>query len=119
MSSHAVTLSLKQMLTSAFQEDMGFGDLTVDSILSDSDEAGVFIAKAPGVLAGLRAMRLGYQILDPAVSGNLLKTDAAPGEPGGVVAAAGGPVFSRRSGAGVALNMRRHLVGSDTASGGS
>src|SRR5690625_2683934 len=90
MSSHAVTLSLKQMLTSAFQEDMGFGDLTVDSILSDSEEAGVFIAKAPGVLAGLRSIRLGYQILDPAVSVNLLKTDADPVKPGDVVAGAEG-----------------------------
>src|SRR5690625_5827896 len=99
MSSHAVTLSLKQMLTSAFQEDMGFGDLTVDSILSDSDEAGVFIAKAPGVLAGLRSIRLGYQSLAPAVSVNLLKTGADPLKPGDVIpegeGAGSGPLTGR------------------------
>ena len=119
MSSHAVTLSLKQMLTSAFQEDMGFGDLTVDSILSDSDEAGVFIAKAPGVLAGLRSIRLGYQILDPAVSVNLLKTDADPVKPGDVIAEVEGPVSALLTGERVILNMIQHLSGIATATAGA
>lgn len=63
---HNIILNLDELLQRALDEDIGSGDVTTQSILTqEADLEGAFIAKEPGVIAGLSIAQRVFELLDP------------------------------------------------------
>jgi nicotinate-nucleotide pyrophosphorylase (carboxylating) len=71
----------------------------------------VFVARSPGVLAGLPAVTLVFGALDPRVTVEPLIQDGKALQRGSQLAALSGPMRSILSGERVALNFLQHLSG--------
>ncbi len=105
-------LELKEILTNAFREDIGMGDLTSDSIFPHNQFGkGVYTAKADGVLAGLEIVEAGYRLLDGSAKVSLHKNDGMPVKKGEKVAEVEAPVQVLLKGERVILNLIQHLSG--------
>ncbi len=110
------SIYITELLKQAFAEDLGMGDLTSNSIFSESDTAkGSFTAKADGVLAGLAILESAYQLLSDDVSVFLYKKDGDFVAKGQVIAEVEGPVRALLSGERVILNLIQHASGIATA----
>ncbi len=60
--------SVKHLIETALQEDIGTGDITTENLVShDMEGKGIIIAKEPLVIAGLDVARLVFEYLDPSV----------------------------------------------------
>lgn len=100
----------------ALAEDLGSGDVTTESIVSQSARARARIeARAPGVLAGIDLARLVFHELDRDIGFRSLAKDGARLKPGQAVAAIDGRARAVLSGERVALNLLQHLSGIATA----
>lgn len=105
-------LELKEILTNAFREDIGMGDLTSDSIFPHNQFGkGVYTAKADGVLAGLQIIETGYQLLNKSAKVSLHKNDGMPVKKGEVIAEVEAPIQTLLNGERVILNLIQHLSG--------
>ncbi|MGN8225394.1 carboxylating nicotinate-nucleotide diphosphorylase [Gracilimonas sp. BCB1] len=105
-------LELKEILTNAFREDIGMGDLTSNSIFPHNQFGkGTYTAKAGGVLAGLEIIETGYKLLNDSVKVSLHKNDGMPVKKGEVIAEVEAPVQVLLSGERVILNLIQHLSG--------
>tara|TARA_R110002096_G_scaffold435983_1_gene664839 strand:- start:15731 stop:16567 length:837 start_codon:yes stop_codon:yes gene_type:complete len=110
------SIYLLEILKQAFSEDLGMGDLTSNSIFSDTDFAhGSFTAKADGILAGLSVLELAYPLLSDDVSIFPYKKDGDFVAKGQVIAEVEGPVRALLSGERVILNLLQHASGIATA----
>jgi nicotinate-nucleotide pyrophosphorylase (carboxylating) len=108
----AETIACRRLVELALQEDVGAGDLTSQAVIPETLAGrGVFVARAPGVLAGLPAAALVFATLDPRVQFEPLLADGAAVQPGSRLARVGGPMRSVLSGERVALNFLQHLSG--------
>jgi nicotinate-nucleotide pyrophosphorylase (carboxylating) len=110
-------LVLDQLLQNWLLEDIGRGDRTTQSLLSQSADlrTAKWIAKEAGVVAGLPIAARVFQLLNPRVS---LVTDISDGERcevGQVVARLHGPMDALLTGERVALNLAMRLSGIATA----
>ncbi|MBD1862691.1 MULTISPECIES: carboxylating nicotinate-nucleotide diphosphorylase [Trichocoleus] len=110
-------LVLDQLLQSWLLEDIGRGDRTTQSLLSQTTDLreAKWIAKEAGVIAGLPIAARVFQILNAQVS---LVTDIEEGEycdVGRVVARLYGPLDALLTGERVALNLAMRLSGIATA----
>ncbi len=96
----------------ALNEDIGFGDITSESILRD-DPLGraVLFAKEPGIVSGLEVFRLVFQYVDPQVTTEDRTSDGAMVAPGAVVTEISGPIRSILLGERVALNFLQRMSG--------
>ncbi len=109
-------LWFKKIIRKALEEDLGMGDLTTNSILTqDTFSTGTFTAKADGVLSGLDCISLVYEELDGAVSVELLKKDGDSVTKGELIAKVEGPVRTLLSGERVILNLIQHMSGISTS----
>ncbi len=101
-----------RIIEQALNEDIGFGDITSESILRDDPlgRASV-IAREPGIVSGLEVFRLVFQYVDPQVTGEERAHDGAMVAPGSVVAEVGGPLRSILLGERVALNFLQRMSG--------
>lgn len=106
-----IALILRDILDTAFKEDIGFGDITSASVLPDQFRTGVFIAKMDGVLSGTGAIEDGYQMLDTSVDVQLRKRDGDRVQAGDQIAEAKGSVGVLLTGERVILNILQHLSG--------
>ncbi|BBW95438.1 carboxylating nicotinate-nucleotide diphosphorylase [Geobacillus sp. FSL W8-0032] len=105
-------LKLEQLLRHFFLEDMGDGDLTSDLLFPAHERAaGVFTAKAAGVLAGVDIISAGYRLLDPQIDVSVIKRDGERVSAGEPIASVAGPVRSLLSGERVILNLLQRLSG--------
>jgi nicotinate-nucleotide pyrophosphorylase (carboxylating) len=110
-------LVLDQLLQNWLLEDIGRGDRTTQSLLSQSVDlrTAKWIAKEAGVVAGLPIAARVFQLLNPKVS---LVTDISDGERcevGQVIARLHGPMDALLTGERVALNLAMRLSGIATA----
>ncbi|HEY9749041.1 MAG TPA: carboxylating nicotinate-nucleotide diphosphorylase [Allocoleopsis sp.] len=110
-------LVLDQLLQSWLIEDIGRGDRTTQSLLSQTTNSreAKWIAKEAGVVAGLPIAARVFQLLNPKVS---LVTDISEGEcceVGQVIARLHGPMDALLTGERVALNLAMRLSGIATA----
>lgn len=112
---HAISLALKDVLERGLREDFGFGDLTGTIVLTDHHRAGVFTAKAKGILAGIDAVKIGYQLLKDDIQTEFIKQDGDRVLPGDTIARVEGPVGTLLSGERVILNLLQHLCGIATS----
>lgn len=110
-------LLVADAVRAALAEDLGrAGDITSQATIpSDATARAAFVARQPGVLAGLDCARAAFALLDPAVRFEALLADGARLAPGAVIARVDGPARTVLAGERVALNFLCHLSGVATA----
>jgi nicotinate-nucleotide pyrophosphorylase (carboxylating) len=104
---------LDQLLQSWLLEDIGRGDRTTQSLLYQNATIGKaqWIAKAPGIIAGLPIAARVFQLLNDQVSFVAVSSEGAKCEPGQVVAKINGSLDALLMGERVALNLVMRLSG--------
>ncbi len=107
---------LNKIINEALAEDIGMGDLTTNSIFSDSDIGiGMFKAKADGVLAGLDCLAIVYETLGSSIDIEFSKKDGDSVIKGEIIAKVNGSIKALLSGERVILNLIQHLSGIATS----
>jgi len=106
-------LVLDQLLQGWLLEDIGRGDRTTQSLLSQNSARGKakWIAKAPGIIAGLPIAARVFQLLNNQVDFVSVAAEGAKCEPGEVVAEINGSLDTLLMGERVALNLVMRLSG--------
>ncbi|WP_413175113.1 carboxylating nicotinate-nucleotide diphosphorylase [Anabaena azotica] len=106
-------LVLDQLLQGWLVEDIGRGDRTTQSLLCQNATIGKaqWIAKAPGIIAGLPIAARVFQLLNDQVSFVDVSSEGAKCEPGQVVAKINGSLDALLMGERVALNLVMRLSG--------
>lgn len=110
-------LLLEAPVRAALLEDLGrAGDLTTDAIIPPEETAEtVLAARTEGVVAGLDAARLAFQLNDPAIHFAVERPDGARLRKGDTIAVIRGRTCGILSAERVALNFLCHLSGIATA----
>ncbi len=112
------TQEVEQLIDRALAEDLGWGDVTTEALVS-SDQQGKasIIAKANGILAGTEVAKQVFLKVDPELRVGILIKDGANIKPGDIIAEIEGKVVSILKAERVALNFLQHLSGiaSETA----
>lgn len=106
-------LVLDQLLQGWLLEDIGRGDRTTQSLLSENptDKEAKWIGKAPGIIAGLPVAARVFQLLNHQVNFVNITAEGAKCEPGQVIAEIDGPLDALLIGERVALNLTMRLSG--------
>ncbi|UOR11570.1 carboxylating nicotinate-nucleotide diphosphorylase [Halobacillus amylolyticus] len=105
-------LKLKQALEHFFIEDIGDIDVTSDYLFAGVHGGEVvFEAKQSGVLSGTAVIVIGFQMLDPSISVQLLKKDGDVISQGETIAIANGEWASLLKGERVILNLVQRMSG--------
>jgi len=112
-SSRAIEPIIDHLARWALQEDLGAqGDVTSQATLPAAAIIRArIVAKSPGVIAGLYAVRAVYAQIDPAVGVEFFVQDGAVVSPGGLVAQVSGNGRAVLAGERTALNFLQHLSG--------
>jgi len=101
----------------ALSEDLGSeGDITSDSVVPKTAESkGSFVARGPGVIAGLEVAAYVFEALDPSVRFEPNVEDGHRVDAGGIIARISGHSRSILSGERTALNLLGRMSGVATA----
>ncbi len=104
---------LEPLVRAALLEDLGLaGDLTTDAIVPpEAETRALFVARKPGVVAGLELARLAFELVDPALALSIEKPDGAKVAAGETIARIGGKAAAILIGERVALNFLGHMSG--------
>lgn len=107
---------LLQIVKLGLEEDLGPGDVTSQGTVSaHAAGRGRFVAKAEGVVAGLRVAEAVYSKLDSAVSINWDVADGDVVEPGDDIGTVMGPARVMLAGERLSLNFMQRMSGIATA----
>jgi nicotinate-nucleotide pyrophosphorylase (carboxylating) len=108
---------LEPMVRNALLEDLGrAGDITSDSIIPPELLAEArFVAREPGVIAGLPLAELAFDLVDPRIKLHIEKPDGSRVAPGDIIGRLTGPAGKILTAERVALNLLGHLSGVATA----
>lgn len=105
-------LQIQEIVRNALAEDIGDGDVTsLNTIPEDALVEGQFLAKEPGVVAGLAVVHEVFRQLDPRVEITDLVADADTVGPRQVIATIRGPGRAVLMGERVALNFLQRMSG--------
>ncbi|MDH7804031.1 MULTISPECIES: carboxylating nicotinate-nucleotide diphosphorylase [unclassified Rhizobium] len=106
-------LIVEPLVRNALLEDLGLaGDITSAAVIpADHRSVVVMAAREPGVIAGLDAAELAFQLVDPAIVMKRHVQDGAMVAPGDVIATIEGPSRGLLTGERTALNFLGHLSG--------
>ncbi|MCC5637933.1 carboxylating nicotinate-nucleotide diphosphorylase [Nostoc sp. CHAB 5844] len=106
-------LVLDPLLRGWLLEDIGRGDRTTNSLLTTNVTLGTakWIAKAPGIIAGLPVAARVFQLLNEKINFTNIASEGAFCEPGQVVAEIYGSLDTLLMGERVALNLAMRLSG--------
>lgn len=105
-------LGLNDLIKRALEEDVGYGDITTQSLVPSEQKAcGIFSAKTPGIVAGIKVSQAVFTYLDPEVEFDTLKSDGDEIQPGDVIAVVRGRARTLLTGERVALNFLQRLSG--------
>lgn len=105
-------LALDPILRDWLLEDIGRGDRTTQGLLlGEKSAAGEWIAKAPGIVAGLPLAARVFQLLDEQVSFVALAAEGECCQPGQLIAKIAGTLEALLTGERVALNIVMRLSG--------
>jgi nicotinate-nucleotide pyrophosphorylase (carboxylating) len=103
---------VSQSIRRAFDEDIGSGDVTTDSIVpANASLRGRIIAKQTGVVAGLNVAEAVFRALDQRITCTLQVYDGARVETRTVVAEVAGPARALLTGERTALNFLGRMSG--------
>ena len=104
--------AVRQIVAAALAEDLGWGDLTTDSLIApDQTGVGQLLAKEQGVLAGSEVAALVFTTADPSLRMEAAVADGSLVTPGTVLARVQGPLAGMLRGERVALNFLQRLSG--------
>lgn len=68
------TIKLQSMLKQFFNEDIGDGDLSSETIFSPTEQGSItFYAKEDGIFCGVPIIETGFKLLDPQLKITILK----------------------------------------------
>ncbi|PIQ85429.1 MAG: nicotinate-nucleotide diphosphorylase (carboxylating) [Candidatus Omnitrophica bacterium CG11_big_fil_rev_8_21_14_0_20_45_26] len=102
----------KYLIRMALKEDIGFGDITTNLFVPPSLKAeGKIMAKADGVLAGTKAARKVFHLIDPKLEVVWLKKDGQRFQAGHTICRVKGSFRSILKAERVVLNFLGHLSG--------
>jgi len=112
-----IHLLIEPIVRAALAEDLGrAGDITTDAVVpADARIDAVIAARQPGVLAGLDAALMAFELLDPALRLERLVADGARIERGQAVARISGAARPVLAAERTALNLLCRLAGVATA----
>ena len=106
---------VRRVVREALEEDGAFRDVTTLSLVPPEQRGrGVFLAKEPGVVAGLPVAEAAFAALDPSINLQALRQDGDFVEARGVIAEVEGPLASILAAERVALNFMQRLGGTAT-----
>jgi nicotinate-nucleotide pyrophosphorylase (carboxylating) len=110
-------LLIEPVVRAALLEDLGrAGDITTEAIVPpDATVEAVIAARQPGIIAGLKAALLAFELLDPALQIERLSTDGARISRGEVVARINGRAHGVLGAERTALNLLSRMSGVATA----
>lgn len=113
-------LIFEPLVRAALLEDLGLaGDITSNAIIPTNSQATVVLsAREAGVLAGLDAARLAFELTDPAIRLEAHVQDGTALRRGDVIATISGPARGLLTAERTALNFLGHLSGIATATAG-
>lgn len=103
---------IDRIIDTAISEDLGLGDITTEALVPPGLKGrGIFLVKAPGVLAGIEVAARVFQRVDPTISTEVLIPDGSLIKPGMVVARVAGPMGAMLMAERTALNFLQRLSG--------
>lgn len=103
---------LADVVRRALNEDIGYGDLTTEAIVSANSQAsGTIIAKEAGRIAGSEVAALAFNLLDPSVNFTIIAADGTDVQAGQQVAQVNGSAGPVLMGERVALNFMQNMSG--------
>ncbi|MEW9672697.1 carboxylating nicotinate-nucleotide diphosphorylase [Ammoniphilus sp. 3BR4] len=103
---------LKKQIQEWLEEDIGFGDISVQATVPKDEQAkGIIYAKDTGVVAGGEVARLVFEAVDPSLSFRSLMEDGQAIQKGDVLAEVEGRAASILTGERLALNLMQRLSG--------
>jgi nicotinate-nucleotide pyrophosphorylase (carboxylating) len=103
---------VRKIVSRAFAEDLGKGDVTTSLTVPESAKArGTFYAKQPLVVAGLPVAAEVFRMLEPDYTWIPSVSDGAGVPPGGTLARVEGKAATLLSGERIALNLLQRLSG--------
>ncbi|HOF86967.1 MAG TPA: carboxylating nicotinate-nucleotide diphosphorylase, partial [Armatimonadota bacterium] len=112
----AMLQAIRPIVDLALAEDLGTGDVTSASVIpADALSEGVFLAKAPGVLAGMPVVSLVLHRVDPRLRLAPLTEEGARVTAGQKLAEVSGPARSLLTAERTALNFLQRMSGIATA----
>ena len=102
----------RELVRRALAEDLGWGDLTTETVIDRSMQArGVILVKAPCVIAGVDVACEAFRQLDPAVNITINRNDGVRCVPGDVVATVRGTASGLLTAERTALNFIQRMSG--------
>jgi nicotinate-nucleotide pyrophosphorylase (carboxylating) len=102
----------REVVRRALAEDLGWGDLTTSLVVPEgATAAGLIIARARLVLAGLDVALEAFRQLDPSIEADLRRRDGDVCRPGEAIAGVRGLAAPMLTAERTALNFLRHLSG--------
>ena len=103
---------IERVVRSALEEDLGWGDVTTDSLVDPTLRAsGRIVAREPGVLAGIAVAAEVFRQVDPSVEIGFEKADGDRLVRGDVVMSVAGPAAALLRAERTALNFLQRLSG--------
>jgi nicotinate-nucleotide pyrophosphorylase (carboxylating) len=104
---------IEPLVRAALLEDLGLaGDLTTQAIVPrELDTQAHFVARKPGVIAGLDLAKLTFELIEPSVTFSAIVSDGTKVEAGALIATVSGQAAAILTGERVALNFLGHLSG--------
>ncbi|EJJ31570.1 carboxylating nicotinate-nucleotide diphosphorylase [Rhizobium sp. CF142] len=111
---------VEPLVRAALAEDLGLaGDITSAAVIPEEHRSTVVMAaRQPGVVAGLDAADLAFQLVDPAITMRRHLSDGAAVDPGSLIATIEGPSRGLLTAERTALNFLGHLSGIATVTSG-
>ncbi len=101
-----------EIIKAALREDMASGDITTDSLIDESSVSGaVYIAKQPGIIAGLGISERVFKVLDEKIEFIKKVEDRAYVDKGDIIAEIKGRTSALLKGERTSLNFLQHLSG--------
>ncbi len=101
-----------RLIEQALFEDIGFGDITSESIISEDQLGrGIFLAKESGIISGIELVQVIYQYVDGQVTIEPKVQDGEMAQAGCDLAQLHGPMRSLLIGERVALNFIQRMSG--------
>ena len=103
---------IDSIITAALKEDIALGDITTDNLIDSSCTAkAFFIAKQPGIIAGMDISKRTFELLDGGVEFRKNVEDGATVENGDIIAQIDGNARAMLKGERTALNFLQRLSG--------
>lgn len=103
---------IDNLIALALAEDVGPGDATTLALATEECTLNAeFVAREPGVLAGIQVLKHLFRQIDPTVELREIKKDGEPFGKGDRLAGVSGPARAILTGERLALNILQHMCG--------